>query len=166
MDKKEWWKVSLIWLTGIVLFLFILYIAGFRITYSPDLENKWPAIEAIGTWAGVFSPIALAIINTIFARNIEKTKSEISLSNRVIYEQALKEKNETNISIEDLRKIIYDYITVAIACSTLDISKGTNIGIDRTYEVLLDMEGRGMINGINLRKGVNKEKVVWKRISN
>ena len=37
-----------------ILLLIGLYIAGFRVTYAPDLENSWDAISAFASWSSVF----------------------------------------------------------------------------------------------------------------
>ena len=37
-----------------VILVLILLLCGFRITYSPSLENSWNAISAVASWASVF----------------------------------------------------------------------------------------------------------------
>ena len=37
-----------------VILVLILFLCGFRITYSPSLENSWNAISAVASWASVF----------------------------------------------------------------------------------------------------------------
>ncbi|MEE1138429.1 MAG: hypothetical protein U0M02_08130 [Acutalibacteraceae bacterium] len=38
---------------GIILFLLIFILLGFRITYHPSLDNNWEAISACAAWAAV-----------------------------------------------------------------------------------------------------------------
>lgn len=69
-NKKQKCPVS-IWvptaLVALVAILFLLgYLMGFRITYTPELENSWDAISAVATWAGVFVS-AIGVIASFMA---------------------------------------------------------------------------------------------------
>lgn len=151
--KVKWLIISLV----LVCIIVILYSLGFRITYAPELENNWTAIDAVGTWAGVFSPLLLAILNSLFVKNVEKTKDEISHSNKIILEY-----NADNLSGQPIEKRILDYIAVAITPSTEDISKFLKLDIDEVFELLCEMENDNKITGINHRKSVASNKIIWK----
>jgi len=159
MHKK--WLVSLS-VTAIIIVLF-LYSLGFRITYAPELENSWAAIDAVGTWAGVLSPLFLAIINTFFARDVEKTKQEIISSNRVIFEQNLANGNEGSLTTPELlKKTIIDYIMVNVTVSTEDIAALLKKDTDEVYGLLSSMEREKLIVELNQRSTIEKSKRMWK----
>lgn len=73
-SKKFNWRVLILYMKKIlsllykkriclmVLFFILLYLVGFRITYSPRLENSWEAISAIADWAGVIATILVAYV--------------------------------------------------------------------------------------------------------
>ena len=46
---------------------------GWRVTYAPELENRWDAVSAVATWAGVFAS-AFAIV---FAIRVPKKIADI-----------------------------------------------------------------------------------------
>ena len=51
----------------------ILYYYGFRITYAPELENNWDAIEACAAWVGAIGTIAVLIYNHIAIELTQKS---------------------------------------------------------------------------------------------
>lgn len=151
---KKWLYILFL---GIIVTVILFYLLGFRITYAPELENDWNAIEAVGTWFGALSPLILAVINAIFTKKIETTKSEISSSNKVIFEY------NCEINNQSVEKRIIDYITVSITASTKEIASFINISVDETYRILSDLEIKGQVVGVNNRKKVNTEQVIWKK---
>lgn len=153
MEKKWLYILSF----GIIVAVILFYLFGFRITYAPELENDWNAIEAVGTWFGALSPLILAVINAIFTKRIENTKSEISSSNKVIFE------HNCEINNQSIEKRIIDYITVSITASTKEIAGFINISVDDTYRILCSLEIKGQIVGVNNRKKVKAEQVIWKK---
>lgn len=68
------------WITfSAVLLVVIMYIFGFRITYSPKLENDWDAISACAGWAAVVVS-GLAIYFAIQApKKIAEEQNRIAL---------------------------------------------------------------------------------------
>lgn len=48
--KGKWFPLVIAAIIAFVLFLF-----GFRITYSPELDNNWDAVSACASWAGVIA---------------------------------------------------------------------------------------------------------------
>ena len=57
----------------------ILYFAGFRITYAPNLENSWDAISACAGWCGaIMSAIAIFVAIDI-PKKIAEQQNNISL---------------------------------------------------------------------------------------
>ena len=155
--KNKWLMLLII---GTIVIVIILYVLGFRITYAPELENNWTAIDAVGTWVGVLSPLFLAIINAAFAKNIERTKNEISSSNRVIYEQNSAHKDKSDE--KNIEQKILDYITVSITANTEEIAKFAKMNMDEAFDLLCEMQVKSLIVGINHRKNIDKSKVIWK----
>lgn len=47
------WLVAAILLLVIAVFIAVMALYGWRVTYAPELENSWNAISAFGTWASV-----------------------------------------------------------------------------------------------------------------
>lgn len=152
-------KTVFIVLISLLILLSFLYFLGFRITYAPTLANNWNAITAVGTWASALSPLFLAIINSYFALKIEKTKKEISISNRIVYE-TFPVNMET-----DLEERILNYIKVSIIVSTKSIANFVGKDVEDVYRVLAKMESEKIIEGINHRKGTEKQKIIWKSLS-
>ena len=62
-----------------VILVLILFLCGFRITYSPSLENSWNAISAVASWASVFVS-GLAIYYAIqVPKRIAEDQNKITL---------------------------------------------------------------------------------------
>lgn len=62
-----------------ILLLIGLYIAGFRVTYAPNLENSWDAISAFASWSSVFVS-GLAIYYAILVpKKIAEDQNKIAL---------------------------------------------------------------------------------------
>lgn len=52
--KGKWFPLALAAVIAAILAL-ILFLFGFRITYSPELDNNWDAVSACASWAGVIT---------------------------------------------------------------------------------------------------------------
>ena len=52
----------------VLIFAFVLFLCGFRITYAPELENSWDAISACAAWAGAIGSVA-AVFSAIYVAN-------------------------------------------------------------------------------------------------
>jgi len=62
-----------------ILLVVIMYTLGFRITYSPELENNWDAISACAGWASaIFSFIAILVAIQI-PKKIAEQQNRIAL---------------------------------------------------------------------------------------
>lgn len=53
MKLLKKWMAVVILLLVIAVFIAVMALSGWRVTYAPELENSWNAISAFGTWAGV-----------------------------------------------------------------------------------------------------------------
>lgn len=94
-----------LWVIGaILLVVAFLAVAGFRITYAPELENSWSAISAVATWAGVAATTVAIIV-------------AIQIPQRIA-------DNENKIALFDKRYEVYDAITRCITFSDLIIAFG------------------------------------------
>lgn len=60
-------------------FVFILYLAGFRIVYMPELENSWEAISGCASWAGVVMSFIAIMVAIWIPKRIAEQQNEISL---------------------------------------------------------------------------------------
>ena len=60
----------------VVLLVVIMYTLGFRITYSPELENNWDAISACAGWAAVFVAGIGSVVSVYFAIQVPKKIAE------------------------------------------------------------------------------------------
>jgi len=65
---------------------------GFKIVYAPWLENKWGAIDAVGTWVGA---LLTTILTAIIIRQTKKTS-----------EQAINSQNEIEKSAQEFEKML------------------------------------------------------------
>lgn len=70
----------IVYVSIVLIIVILLYVLGFRIVYSPSLENNWDAISAIGTWVGVFATIAIALIIHNHSNMISPTVRFINFS--------------------------------------------------------------------------------------
>lgn len=74
----------LFWIiVALVFVLILLFLFGFRITYSPSLENSWTAIDVVSSWVsalGAIATIAVAIIDA----NGDHFKELIFLRSKII----------------------------------------------------------------------------------
>lgn len=52
--KGKWFPLALAAVIAAILAL-ILFLFGFRITYSPELDNNWDAVSACAAWVGVIA---------------------------------------------------------------------------------------------------------------
>lgn len=89
-----------------VLIAYFLYYNGFRITYSPGLENNWEAIGAVGQWAGAFVSILIPIAAVYLQSSIDKNKEDIGESNQ----QLLKDFEDFKTEYSDKFKILSKHI--------------------------------------------------------
>lgn len=52
--KGKWFPLTLAAVIAAII-AFILFLFGFRITYSPELDNNWDAVSAVAAWVGVIA---------------------------------------------------------------------------------------------------------------
>lgn len=140
--------------TGIVLYAF-----GFKITYAPELENDWGAIEAVGTWVcGLLVPFALII----FERKLSTSEKRISTSNlatleelnefRKKYEPLLKEFSEGEVVLDagdaseyiankglPSQHEIYRFICISMIASSQEIANYFGVEVDSLRNRIQDM---------------------------
>lgn len=76
--KGRWFPLSVVTVIGMALFVF-LYCKGFRITYTPDLENSWDAISGFAAWAGVFMSFVAIMVAIQIPKKIADRQDKIAL---------------------------------------------------------------------------------------
>lgn len=74
---KKWLSPVLI-LTVIIALVVILYWFGFRITYAPDLENKWDAISAVAVWVSALASLLTAVAAIQILKKIAREQNNIA----------------------------------------------------------------------------------------
>ena len=99
MRKKSLNSITFWIITIELLFLIILYIMGFRITYGSDENFDWTAIGACGQWAGAIVGLLIPVAAVYFQYILNKKQMEISLSNVLLLEELkeFKKKHEADI---------------------------------------------------------------------
>ncbi|WZL82670.1 hypothetical protein QBE53_06040 [Vallitaleaceae bacterium 9-2] len=91
-----------------VIFFWILYKCGIRITYSPNIAYNWEAISAFATVAGVAIAALIPVTLWYMDKENEIKKQEIGTSNLQLLEELKEFKDEYNDKIEHLCKMIDD----------------------------------------------------------
>ena len=94
----------------------VLYCTGFRITYSPMLENKWDAISATSGWVSVIvaaAAVAVAIVVANRQNQIATKQNEIAERQVAIAEQ------QNKIALFEKRFDYYEIITTCITIGEL-----------------------------------------------
>lgn len=79
--KGRWFPFSLL-LAGLVVVLLVGLWRGFRITYSPTLENSWSAISGVADWVGIIVSILSAIASFMavwYAIRVADKQNQIAL---------------------------------------------------------------------------------------
>lgn len=59
--------------------LILVYGLGFRITYAPELENRWEAISAAAAWAGVVTSFIAIMVAIQIPKKIAEQQNKIAL---------------------------------------------------------------------------------------
>lgn len=79
-NMKRIYKSPIFWIIGIELLLsVILAILGFRVTYSPRLENSWDAVSAFAAWASVVASTAAIFVAIQIPKKIAEQQDKIAL---------------------------------------------------------------------------------------
>ena len=69
-----------LWIILILFFaVIILALAGFRITYAPELENSWSAISAVAAWVGVIASSIAIVVAIHIPKRIASNQNKIAL---------------------------------------------------------------------------------------
>jgi|GEM_PF-3825032 len=82
---KAWWKqpIKRGYVVGavvcVVLLISIFLLLGFRITYSPDLDNRWDVISAVSGWVGAVGSIAAVWAAVQIPKKIADRQDKIAL---------------------------------------------------------------------------------------
>ncbi len=143
---------------------------GFRITYNPELENSWDAIEAVGTWVcgicGLIIPFAVLWVQ----KRIEDSERKTGESNAATIEEVMRllemqsksESTSTKEKITDQQ--VYNIIRIHMFITTEDIAKELGVEVSEIAENLKTLYSERKIwnlNGFgNIRNGV--EGCKWK----
>ncbi|MDE6903117.1 MAG: hypothetical protein K2P22_10295 [Lachnospiraceae bacterium] len=105
-----WIIVTLI---SVAIFLFAM---GFRITYSPTLENSWSAIDAVGGWVSALGAIMAVVVALVVANRqneIARNQNEIAMQQAEIAEQ------QNRIALFEKRFEFYNMIQTCITIGHL-----------------------------------------------
>lgn len=105
-----WIIVALI---SVAVFLFAI---GFRITYSPALENSWAAIDAVGGWVSALGAITAVVVALVAANRqneIARNQNEIAMQQAEIAEQ------QNRIALFEKRFEFYNTIQTCITIGHL-----------------------------------------------
>lgn len=164
----------------------ILYVCGFRITYSPYIEYNWEAIGAIGQCAGVIVALLIPIAVIYIQNKLEKNKKEIGEANSELYNELNRyiEKikvlselvdEEGNIVIDggsfsdqlpDYKEKALKFINISMVSNTKRVAEHLGISEEATYDILEEMvrHDRSISCGGQLSKN-NLDSIVWTRKS-
>lgn len=123
--KGRWFPLTVaIGIAAVVASVMALF--GWRITYAPDLENKWDAISAVASWGG-----AIGTVTAVF--------SAICVANR-----------QNRIALFEKRYKVYNEIC---NCGTFSYAlKLANSKEDISMIFLTTFEGKSLINDITLNE--------------
>lgn len=75
MFVKGRWFPLIITLIVLAVFVLVMALFGWRITYAPGLENSWDAISAVAAWAGAIGTV-VAVFSAIY---VAHRQNEIAL---------------------------------------------------------------------------------------
>lgn len=105
------------WIIVILIFLTIfLFAMGFRITYSPALENSWTAIDAVGGWFSALGTISAVVVALIVANR----QNEIARNqNKIAMQQAEIAEQQNRIALFEKRFEFYDMVQTCITIGHL-----------------------------------------------
>ncbi len=109
---KKCFKSALFWTLLIeVVVIVILASLGFKITYSPSLDNNWDAISAIATWVSAIATIFIPIVVVIFQNKLEQNKHDIGEANKATLMELKKFKDKYSDIFEAIKngdEIVFD----------------------------------------------------------
>lgn len=103
-------------LVSLVIITVILFAMGFKISYSPTLENSWAAIDAVGGWIsalGAIAAVAVAIIVANRQNEIARVQNEIAKQQADIAEQ------QNRIALFEKRFEYYDIVQTCVTIGGL-----------------------------------------------
>lgn len=180
-------RTFLFWIIiSMVIIIYILFVLGFRITYSPNLETSWDAVGAIGQWIGALVGILIPITAVYIEHILEKSKKDIGESNIELlnefkefkdeYSEKIKAlsnlvDNNENIVIDggrfkesdmELKEKALKYINISMVTKTDKIAEHLGIGVEDTYNLLIEMtrHDETISSGGQLSKE-NMGNVIW-----
>lgn len=154
-------------ITGIVIFLGVLilflYSCGFRITYSPTLENSWDAISAFASWFSAIASIVAIFIAIRIPKKIAEQQNAIALFDKrykaydtlmfltsAVSKMADGTVNEMKKAYLDT--IIETYKSISmVGVETLNCKEYSNMYVSLIFEA-----GKS-VNIFNLKKDENKK---------
>lgn len=76
--KGKWFPLTLAAVIAAII-AFILFLFGFRITYSPELDNNWDAVSAVAAWVGVIASFVAIRFAIRVPKQIAKSQNDIAL---------------------------------------------------------------------------------------
>lgn len=183
LRSAAFWIIAIELIAAIVLFQ-----CGFRITYSPHLENSWDAISAVAEWVGV---IVGAIVVPLAALWIQHKwdidKQDVAASNLEIIKEltAFKEKFEPLLTDLDegtvvlnggsasdcentpsmsLQERTLQYIAINMGATRTEISEYLNTSMATTSRIIKELIDNGSIESVGVAR--NRRYKISKRADN
>ena len=123
----------------------VLFFCGFRITYSPELENSWDAISAVATWVGAIGTIVVLWYNH---RSISLTQRSVQQAiNLQLYEKRLElytalSRNDAFKDTPLEVKIVYSDIIYSLYKKISDLCSRKASLMDELYILTSFADGR------------------------
>lgn len=100
-------KSTTFWIVVVELtIIFVLWLMGFRITYSPYLDNCWVAIGAVGQWASAGVGILIPIAAVYLQHKLDRNKEDISKSNVAMLEELEEFKRRYEKQLDALSSMV------------------------------------------------------------
>jgi hypothetical protein len=100
-------KYPALWIVVAELILIvILGLFGFRITYSPSLNDCWVAIGAMGQWASACVGILIPIAAVYLQQKLDRNKEDISKSNVSMLEELEEFKRKFEKQLDALSGLV------------------------------------------------------------
>ncbi len=163
-------KSPLFWVLFVeAVILTILYFAGFRISYSPGIDNNWDAISAIGQWFGVISGVFIPLAAIYIQYKLDKSKKIIGASNVDVLNEIDRLKLQfklmgSHINEESLKEKVLKYINISMIAKTDKVAEHFNISIDQAYDILeeLLLHDRAIKSGGQVSRE-NMYNIIWLR---
>lgn len=137
--KGKWFPLTLAAVIAAII-AFILFLFGFRITYSPELDNNWDAVSAVAAWVGVIASFVAIRFAIRVPKQIAKSQNDIALFEKryQLYKSlrplinfgndVLKIKDET-LKTMDVERRALRYLMAYVTAKDRDYNEIVDIGL-------------------------------------